>query len=121
MRYILMIVALLLLAAPAYGQQDVLILPNADGSYTISCHDENSDEVKELCFRRVDVEPDLDLSCMSVVPNATASITTMLDTTPGQDAQIKCFAGDRAGNTTDLSPNDGIVDFTFPNVPIIAP
>jgi hypothetical protein len=117
----LLLVVCALWAAATMAQEDVLLLPNPDGTYPVGCQDQGSDEVRQACWQRVDTATPEDLACMSIEIGGTAAANVTLTTTPNQDAHIKCFASDRAGNASGLSPNDGIVDFTPPLVPLIVP
>jgi hypothetical protein len=112
-------------AGDARAQADILLLPDANGNYSMGCQDTGNPDLREMCVRRLDVAPPLDLACMSVdgelAPGGTARFVFPLEATPGQDAHVRCFAADTSNNVSDQSPNEGTADFTIPSAPLAVP
>jgi len=96
--------------------QDVPLTPSS-GNITMCCIAPADLDLKELCFERID--DNTALGCEPTSANAKTCITAALIFTPGQDAELKCYAKDILDRTGLLSPNSAIVDFTLPGQPTV--
>jgi hypothetical protein len=108
-----------------WAQADILLLPDVNGNYSMGCQDTDNPDLHEMCVRRLDVTPPLDLACMSVdgelAPGGTARFVFPLEVTPDQNAHVRCFATDTSNNVSAQSPNEGEADFTPPSAPLAVP
>jgi len=68
-----------------------------------------------LRFVRIDVTPNVELSTGTIdLNNGTVVAIVNIAETPGDDADIVCYAKDKSGNESERSVDSAIVDFTPP-------
>jgi len=74
----------------------------------------------ELSFVRIDVTPVQELAHGTIdVSNGTVVALVSMTVTPGDDAEVVCFAKDRSGNVSDRSVDAAIMDFSSPGKGVI--
>jgi hypothetical protein len=95
---------------------DIPLTP-VSGTYAVTCAAPDDADMAELCLVRADSNPVIELTCAAAGPSAEIRMEFELESTPNDDAEIRCYAKDTTGLVSDYSPNAGIVDFTPPGVP----
>jgi hypothetical protein len=95
---------------------DIPLTP-VSGTYGVTCAGPDDADMAELCLVRSDSNPVIELVCAAAGPSAEIRMEFELESTPNDDAEIRCYAKDTTGLVSDYSPNAGIVDFTPPGVP----
>jgi len=76
-------------------------------------------DMHSLCFVRTDVTPEVELGCADAGPSESIRKDLTIPETPGDDAEIHCYALDNDGLRSDNSPNMATVDFTRPGTPYV--
>jgi hypothetical protein len=89
------------------------------GVYNAKCVAPVDLDMAEICFIRADVTPIIELGCVPAGPSELVSLMLAVTETPGDDAEIRCYAVDLDGYHSDNSPNAGLVDFTRPGRPYV--
>jgi hypothetical protein len=101
-------------------EADIPLLPSG-GVYPVKFMAPVDLDLYQVCCVRADAVPIAELGCIDAVPDAVGTLEVTLASTPGDDAEIRCYATDTSDLVSDYSPNAGIVDFTPPGVPVIVP
>jgi hypothetical protein len=108
------------LAATTAGAQDTDVpLTPTGGVYPVSFMPPDDTDLFQVCCLRADLTPVVELGCVDAVPSVVGTVSVTIDSTPNDDAEIRCYATDTTGLVSDYSPNAGIVDFTPPGSPLI--
>jgi hypothetical protein len=95
---------------------DIPLTP-VSGTYAVTCAGPDDADMAELCLVRADSNPVVELVCADAGPSAEVRMEFELESTPNDDAEIRCYARDTTGLVSDYSPNAGTVDFTPPGEP----
>jgi len=116
-------VATLLLALPAGAQtpepRPDVFWPLTGQVHTAKAEAPTDADLVEVCFVRVDVEPNVELGCIPAEPGAIVQLDLTIAGTMGTDAIVRAYAVDTSGYKSDLSPNKATADFTAPGPPFV--
>ena len=91
----------------------------AVGQYTMKLQIQSGDgqeNVFEACCVRTDQLAPVDLGCNPGMAGEIAEWIVSIPVTPGDDARVQCFVSDPEQSSA-LSPEGYIINFTFPLLP----
>jgi len=101
------------------------------GQYTIRCQAaetagggtlDPTTGTSEISFERVDSGNEAELTRMQVDPDTGMAVAVVtIAVTPGNDAEVACFAFDRSANRSVRSVDSIVADFTPPAAPVVQP
>jgi hypothetical protein len=111
-----LMVALPFVVSAQQSHPDIPLTP-VSGTYAITCAAPPDADMAELCLVRADAVPVIELVCAAAGPSAEVRMEFELESTPNDDAEIRCYAKDTTGLVSDYSENAGLVDFTPPGQP----
>ena len=112
-------VAMAQTATPTPIPPDVLILKTGE-TYTVKAQMPDDADLASLCCFRVDAPNELDFGCVAAAPGSVTTMDITIPFTPEDDAEVRCTAVDTSSNSSDLSPNAAIADFTKPQPPVLS-
>ena len=110
----------ILAAGTASAQSDVLYAP-VSGVYTVKAQMGADADTAQFCVARVDVAPVIEYGCVPALAGEIVEMPVTVEVTLNDDAELRGYAVDESGLTSDYSPNAGRVDFTRPGAPLLVP
>ena len=128
MNKLFIVLSVLAFASSAKAAQ-FLAFPES-GQYTIRCQAaetagggtlDPTTGTSEISFERVDAGNEVELARLQVDPSTGMAVAVVtVAVTPGNDAEVACFALDRSGNRSERSVDSAVADFTAPGAPVMS-
>ena len=94
-------------------------LSQVSGTYTVKAQMASDDDTAQLCVVRVDLVEIIEYGCVVAEAGEIAQMEITVVVTPDVNAEIKAYAVDSGGLSSDYSPNSGWIDFTKPGPPTL--
>ena len=116
-------IVLLFAAIPASAQTIApypdVTLKQVSGTYTVKFQMPIDDDVVQLCVVRVDLVEIIEYGCTGAEALEIVQMEITVVVTPDVNAEIKGYAVDEGGLSSNYSPNSGWIDFTKPSPPTL--
>jgi hypothetical protein len=71
---------------------DVIPLLPIDGEFPVKFQAPPDEDIDQVCCLRTDVNPWIELGCVDVTPSEIKIMSAVVTETPGNDAELRCYA-----------------------------